>query len=235
MKTNPTQIAEVYRAYLGERQAEPGVGCPTPEDLVRLVIQGADRKARARIMDHVSNCADCALVLKSILRLSGEIDKLTGKAEAVQRCPQDEVLGEKERVRLFPGRRAAVAILAGIIGLTIITLSVIRISNRPVVRGTARPRIQLLSPKQGATYPAAEDIKFKWEAVPKAARYTVELFNRSLEKVWRSGPISNAGTELPAEARGVIFKGETYFWRVTAVLEDGAERISKLAEFSIRK
>jgi hypothetical protein len=120
------------------------------------------------------------------------------------------------------------------IGLTIITLSVIRISDRTAVRGTARPRIELLSPKQGATYPA-EEIKFKWEAVPKAARYTVELFNRSLEKIWRSGPISNAGTELPAEVRGVIFAGETYFWRVTVVLEDGAELISKLAEFSIRK
>ena len=234
MKTNLTQIAEVYRAYLGERQVEPGVGCPTPEDLVQFATQGANRKARARIMEHVSNCADCALVLKSILRLSVEIDKLTGKAEAFQRCPQDEVLGMKERVRLFPGRRAAVAILAGMIGLTIITLSVIRISDRPAVRGTARPRIQLLSPKQGATYPA-EDIKFKWEAVPKAARYTVELFNRSLEKVWRSGPISGAGTELPAEARGVIFEGETYFWRVTVVLEDGEELISRLAEFSVRK
>ena len=63
----------------------------------------------------------------------------------------------------------------------------------------------------------------------------MELFNRSLEKVWRSGPISDAGTELPAEARGVILEGETYFWRVTAVLEDGKELISKLAEFSIRK
>jgi hypothetical protein len=234
MKTNPTQIAEVYRAYLGEQKVEPGVGCPTPEGLVQFVIQGVDRKARARIMEHVSNCADCALVLKSILRLSGEIDKLTGKAEAFQCCPQDEVLGKKERVRLIPGRRAAVAILAGMIGLTIITLSVIKISNRPVVRGTARSRILLLSPKQGATYPA-EEIEFKWEAVPKAARYTVELFNRSLEKVWRSGPVSNAGTELPAEARRVILEGETYFWRVTVVLEDGAELISKLAEFSIRK
>ena len=95
MKTNLTQIAEVYRAYLGERKVEPGVGCPTPEDLVRFVTQGAGRKARARIMEHVSNCADCARVLQSILRLSGEIDRLTGKAEALQGCPQDEVIGKE--------------------------------------------------------------------------------------------------------------------------------------------
>lgn len=234
MKTNLTQIAEVYRAYLDERKVEPGVGCPTPEDLARLVTQGADRKARARIMEHVSNCTDCALLLKSILRLSGEIDKLIGKAEAPQSRPQVEVSSKKEHVRPIMGRRVAVAIMAGLIGLTIVTLSVIKLSVRPVVRGTAKLRIRLISPKQGASL-AAEDIKFKWEAVPKAARYTVELFNRSLEKVWRSGPVSNAGIELPAEARGVIFKGETYFWRVTAVLEKGEELVSRLAEFSIRK
>ena len=106
--------------------------------------------------------------------------------------------------------------------------------GRPLVRGAKRLRIRLLSPKQGASYPA-KDIKFKWGVIPKAARYTVELFNRALEKVWQSGPISDAETERPAEARGVIFDGETYFWRVTAVLEEGEELVARLAEFSIRK
>ncbi len=63
----------------------------------------------------------------------------------------------------------------------------------------------------------------------------MELFNRSLEKVWRSGPETDAYLKLPEDARGVILGGETYFWRVKAVLEDGREIVSKLAEFSIRK
>ena len=234
MKTNLAQVAEVYRAYRSERKAEAGVECPTPEDLVRLVTQGAGRKERAGIMEHVSNCADCARVLKSILRLSGEVDRLTGKAEALQACPQDEAAGKREHFRPFLGRRAALATMAGLIGLAILTLSVIKLSERPVIRGTGGSPIRLISPKQGASL-AAKDVKFKWAAVPQAARYTVELFDKSLEKVWQSGPISDAGTELPAEARGVIPEGETYFWRVTAVLEDGQERVSKLAEFSIRK
>ena len=234
MKTDLAQIAEVYRAYLGGRKAEAGLGCPTPEDLVRFVTQGAGRKDRARMMAHVSNCGECARVLKSVLRLSEEVDRLTGKAEALQSCPQDGVLGRKEHVRPLFGRRPALATLAGLIGLAILTLSVIKLSDRPVIRGTAGSRIRLISPKQGAPL-AARDIKFKWEAVPQAARYAVELFDKSLEKVWQSGPISDAGTELPADARGVVLEGETYFWRVTAVLEDGRELVSKLAEFSIRK
>jgi hypothetical protein len=63
----------------------------------------------------------------------------------------------------------------------------------------------------------------------------VELFNRSMEKVWRSGRIADAGTEPPAEAIGVMIAGEIYFWRVTAVLTDGRELASRLAEFSIRR
>ncbi len=234
MKTDLAQIAEVYRAYLGEKKTEGGVECPAPEDLVRLVTQGAGRKERASIMDHVSNCADCARVLKSLLRLSEEVDRLTGKAEVLQSCPQDGVLGKKQPARPLFGRRAALVTLAGLVGLAILTFSVIKLSDRPVIRGTAGSQIRLISPKQGAAL-AARDVRFKWAAVPQAARYAVELFDKSLEKVWQSGPISDAGTELPADARGIVLEGETYFWRVTAVLEDGRELVSKLAEFSIRK
>ena len=234
MKTNLTQIAEVYRAYLGERKIQPRAECPTPEDLIRFVTQGAGRKARAKLMDHVAECADCAQVLQSILRLSGEIDKLTGKGEVIPGCPQEEALKKKKHVRIFMGRRAAVAVLAGLIGLTVITFSVIKLSDRPVVRKTGELRIWLLSPKQGASY-RAKDINFKWQAIPQAAGYTVELFNRSMEKVWRSGPISDAGIEPPTEARVTMIAGEAYFWRVTAVLTDGKELNSRLAEFLIKK
>ena len=222
MKTDLTQIAEVYRACVEEKKPEQGAGCPSPEDLVRLVTDRVRRKERARLMDHVAGCGECAPLLKSLLRLSEEVDRLTGKAEPSQ--------GPKPLL----SRRAALWALAGLIGLTVVTYSVIRLAERPVVRGTSGIQVRLISPKQGASL-AAGDIELKWEAVPKASRYTVELFNRSLEKVWRSGPITDAQLKLPEDARRVILGGETYFWRITAVLEDGQEVLSKLAEFSIRK
>ena len=222
MKTDLAQIAEIYRAGIEEKGPGPGTACPAPEDLARLVTGEAGRKERRRILDHVAGCGDCAPLLKSLLRLSGEVDRLTGKAETRQ--------GPKPLL----SRRAALGALAGLVGLTVVTYSVIRLAERPVVRGTSGIQVRLISPKQGASL-AAGDIELKWEAVPKASRYTVELFNRSLEKVWRSGPVTDAYLKLPEDARGVILGGETYFWRVTAVLEDGREIVSKLAEFSIRK
>lgn len=236
METNLDTIEEILRVSLAERKARPCGGCPAPEDLVRFVEEGAGRKARARMMEHVADCPDCAQILQSVLRLSGEIDRLAGASEAGQSRPTD-VAGKNEerlRPRTFLGRRPAVAVLAGLIGLTIITFSVIRLSERSAVRGTIGPEIKLISPKKGDSL-AVEDVRFVWEAVPKASCYLVELFGRSLEKVWRSDPLPDPRAELPSEAGESLHEGETYFWRVTAVLGDGQEMVSKLAEFSIRK
>ncbi len=222
MKTDLTQIAEVYRAWIEEKKPELGTACPAPEDLARLVAGEAGRKERERILDHVAGCGECAPLLKSLLRLSEEVDRLTGKA------------GPRQGPKPLLSRRTALWALAGLIGLTVVTYSVIRLAERPVVRGTSEIQVRLVSPKQGASL-AAGDIELKWEAVPKASRYTVELFNKSLEKVWLSGPITDAQLKLPDDARRVILGGETYFWRVTAALDDGQEILSKLAEFSIRK
>ena len=233
MKTDLAHMTKIYRAYLDERKIEAGAGCPAPEDIVRLVTQGASRKARASLLAHVASCGDCARVLQSVLRLSREIARLTIGPEALQSCAQDEV-AKKDRVRLVLTRKAAVAIMVGLIGLTVVTFSVIKLSDRPTVRGTTGLQIKLISPKQGASL-VAEEIKFKWEAIPKAARYTVELFNKFLEKIWQSGPTPEAQMALQTEARSVVLKGEIHFWRVTAALDDGSEMVSTLGEFSIRR
>jgi len=222
MKTDLAQIAEVYRAYLEEKKPEKGSECPSPEDLVRVVTEEAGRKERARILDHVAGCGECAPLLKSLLRLSGEVDRLTGKA------------GLRQGPKPLLSRRAALWALAGLIGLTVVSYSVIRLAERPVVRGTSVIQVRLISPKQGAAL-IAGDIELGWEAVPKASRYTVELFDASLEKIWRSGSLTGTKLKLPEDARGIVLKGETYFWKVLAVLEDGQEFASKLAEFSVQK
>jgi len=234
MKTNLIQMSELFHSSLDERRVETGAGCPSPEDLVQLAVHGLSKSSRTKIMMHVSNCASCAQEVRSILRLSGEIDKLTGKVEAVQGCPRPEARGEPRHVAPLLSRRAAVAALAGLIGAAFITLSVIQLADRPILRGAAGPEIRLLSPKQ-VVLPSVSEIRFRWEAVPKAKGYIVELFDKSLARVWRSGTIPDTGIDLPAEAQGSVHAGETYFWRVTALFEEDSERASRLAEFSIRK
>ncbi len=232
MRIDQARMAEIYLAHLGEKKAAPGAECPAPEDLVRLVTEKVGRKERARILGHVSGCFECVGLLKSVLRLSDEIDRLWAEGEA-RGLPREEPPGIRLR-RRFQGRRAALAGLAGAIALAVMTYSVIRLADKPVVRGTGDPEVRLIDPKKGAALPAG-DIEFRWAAVPRAARYTVELFDGSLEMLWRSDRLTETAWKLPEEEAGrVLHEGEGYFWRVTAVLEDGRELVSKLAEFSIR-
>jgi len=230
-----TQVEAIIRDDRGKDVTGPGGGCPRPEDLAQLVERRMGRKARARMMGHVANCPECARILKSLLRLSSEVDRLTGVPQAATSCPPDLIRDKEDlKSRSLLGRRFALATVVSLVALAVVTVSVIRLSDRSVVRGAAGSAIKLITPKKGASI-AARDITFRWEPVPKASSYYVEIFGRSLEKVWRSGPLAEPQFELPAEAREGLQAGGAYFWRVTAVREDAQDVVSKLAEFTIRK
>ncbi|HOW85206.1 MAG TPA: hypothetical protein P5119_08845 [Candidatus Aminicenantes bacterium] len=234
MKTDLAGLMEAYQAHLEDQERGACSGCPAPEGLVRLLERQAGRKERKMILDHVAGCVDCALLLKSALRLSGEIDRVLGRDGALRIAPREGAAAGTGGPRFLLGRRAAFGALAGALGLAIVTYSVIRLAEKPVVRGAAGPQVRLISPVKGASVPAGE-IEFLWETVPQAARYSLEIFNGSLERLWRSGPLTEVRLPLPEDARGAIRPGESYFWRVTAVLKDGQELASKLAEFSVGK
>jgi len=233
MKTDMPGLMAACWAGLAERRAEPGAGCPAPDDLVRLVTSEVGRKERPKLLDHIARCDDCALLLRSALRLSAEIDRILER-DAALRTAASETRSGREGVRFSIGRRTAVGALAGLVGLAIVTYAVIRLAERPVVRGVPEAQVRLLSPKKEASV-AAGKIEFKWQPVPKAARYVVEVFDGSLGKVWGSGSIEEARLDLPEDARQHVPAGQSYFWRVTAILEDGQELASKLSEFSVRK
>lgn len=221
MKTETNGLEEALRAGFEARGTGAAAGCASSDDLIGLVTGEAGRKERERTLDHVTGCGDCAKLLKSLLRISGEFDRIAGEA------------GARRKPKLVLGRRTILAAVVALAGLTIVTYSVIRLMGRPAVRGAAATEVRLVSPKPGATL-AAADIEFRWEAVPEAARYTVELFDNSLAKVWRSSiALEDVRLKFPAEARAIPHAGETYFWRVTATLDDGRDVLSKLSEFSI--
>jgi hypothetical protein len=199
---------------------EIGKACPTPEELARLVEGKARRGARNKILKHVANCPDCAQIIKSLLSLSREIDILTGEPEVVP------------RPRFFLGRRLAITALATMVGITILAISITRFSKTYTLRGRTGG-IELISPERGALLEAGR-IQFEWKAVPEASRYFVEIFGGSLELVWRSESLYRPQAEMPEGTAAAIRKGETYFWRVTAVLASGREIFSKTAKFSIR-
>ncbi len=221
MKADKDWLEDALRSGLEERKTGDSAECPSSDDLVRLVTREAGRKERERTLDHVAGCGECAKLLKSLLRISGEFERVAAEA------------GVRETPRPVLRRRAVLAAVAALAGLTIVTFSVVRLLEKPAVRGAAGVEVRLLSPKPGATL-ASSDIEFRWEAVAGATAYRVDLFDRSLAKLWRSADLEDARLMLPAEAKALVREGESYFWRVTATLDNGREVPSKLAEFTVR-
>jgi hypothetical protein len=233
MRIDWAQVESIIRNDSVRLDAGPQRMCPCPDDLVRFVEGGTSRKARARTMEHLASCVDCARIVQSLLRLGGEVDKLTGMPGTLQSDPSARFQGRRESHEV-PWRRRTVFATLGLGVLAVVTIFLIRISDRPVVRGVSGVEIKLTYPKRGEAVTSG-DIEFRWEAVPRASRYVVDLFGSALEKILSSEPVIDPSYELPANAGQALAAGYTFFWRVTAILEDGQEIISNLSEFSVRK
>ncbi len=233
MKTNMADVSRVYRNYLRGEKRSAGGACPTIERLAQCVLADVPGRERAEIVGHAANCAACAVALKDLLDISAETDRV---AAEIKRSSGRGQAGESRRAWAFWGRlagRPAVAIMAGIFVLAVLTFSVFRIVDRSGTRGGMETRVLLVSPVAGSF--SRDSLEFRWQRLAGADHYTVELFDKSLKLVWRSGPVS--GNELrPADAVGRgLSAGEAYYWTVTAVKGDHSEIKSRLAEFSVKK
>jgi hypothetical protein len=233
MKTNLAEVSRVFRDYVRVEKPAGEGACPTIERMAQCVLAEVPGRERAEIVGHAANCAACAAALKELLSVSAETDRVAGE---IKRSAGRGQAGERREAKTFWGRlteRPAVAVMAGIFILAVITFSALRLLDRSETRGGTEARILQVSPVAGSL--SRDELEFRWESLAGADHYTVELFDKSLKLVWRSGPVS--GNELrPADGIGEgLNAGETYYWMVTGVLGDRSEIKSRLSEFSIKK
>jgi hypothetical protein len=233
MRTSFVEISRVYQDYLQDDRPTAGEDCPSIERLAQCVQGDVPRKERAKIIGHAANCAVCASALKGLLDTAAETDRV---AAEINRFTRRGRKGESSGARPFWGRlteKPAVAVMAGIFVLAVMTFSVFRLVDRSSTRGGPGARILLVSPAAGTL--SKDGLEFRWETLIGADHYRVELFDRSLKLVWRSGQISGNEVLLAEGVAKGLTVGETYYWRVTAVTDDRSEIKSKLTEFSVKE
>lgn len=233
MKTSLADLSRAYQNYLRDNGPGAGASCPPLERLTQCVLAQVSKKERAEIVGHAANCAACSAALRDLLGVSEEVDRFITQAEAVSEH-RPESGSQPARVlwaRLT--RKPAVAVLAGIFAVAVMTFSVFRLLDRSGTRGGAEARILLVSPVKAAL--SRDSILFRWQSAAKADHYTVELFDKSFQLVWRSDPVQGNEVRPSGGAHMKMIPGETYYWLVTAVTGDHAEMKSRLAEFSVSK
>ena len=227
-----TLVDKVIRSGPRGRGDGPQGACPRPEDLACLVEGGLGRLARKRTIQHLADCPDCAKIVRSLLRLSGEVDRLTGTIEADRNLSTRPQPDHGEHDGHPPGRRLVLAALTACFALAVVSVFLLRQSESPLVRGASDAEIELISPKGGEVITSSA-ITFRWRPVSNASHYVLDLFTAALERILSGESASSPSFELPEDARRGLVAGRTYFWRVTAMIGDGQETVSKLGEFSI--
>jgi hypothetical protein len=76
-------------------------------------------------------------------------------------------------------------------------------------------------------------ILFRWKESKNSNYYVLELFDESLLPVWRSEKIFKDFISLPNEIIEKLDENKTYYWMITAFLQNGKKVESKMEKFTV--
>jgi len=238
MKISDDDLKRLFRSHIKDKTPLLGENCPTPEVVAGLFFQRNEDEEKAKIIDHISNCARCLEVFELCLEMSrsqnwvsGEIEKSLSQAKK----KQSAVFNLPRRLKVRPFWKRIFIPLSAAIFLTIAILMIRFISTNKSIEDRGRPpgSIYLISPGSEISFNAP--IVFRWEIAKEKDFTLLDIFDDALLPIWKSPRIFGDSYELPPEARAKIKKGKTYFWMVTLFFLDGTDGESALEEFSLRE
>jgi hypothetical protein len=212
--------------------------CATIEELGRLCDADHAGGGDARVAEHVAGCLRCCTELALLKRFEAAAPRpeeeeavnaiIAGIEREVPRmasapAPAETIAAQRGR-RSWQRRdavRRAAAGLAFAAAMLILVVNLAGRDERPpmvspdvasapaVFRSSA---VSLLAPAGDLDEPATE---LRWEAVPGAESYSVEVMEVDRSEVW-SSDARQPSLSLPEQVRARIVPGKPLLWRVTA-------------------
>lgn len=223
--------------------------CPSKDEIIRHFEETAVKGDAGRIPDHARTCPECRAIFEAVREIrsqsGGILSALDGldleSREARRRLREEarrEILGLRTRrrpKRLNAFRRLAVpavgAAMATLLALFIIVPNIGTRRTNALERNGSALEIGLLRPR--GTVPASA-LTFEWTRQPEARSYRLEIYDRALEPVYRSGPLNGDAFPLPGDASALIRGNEVYFWKIVAAFDDSRTIQSEFAKFTLQ-
>jgi hypothetical protein len=223
--------------------------CPSAAALERLLDGCAPEASKRRLSDHVRDCPFCRAVFEVMKEIAerdeGILDELGGPDVAGPEArARLRTLARRELRALRGARRPAFgslprrlalpsALAVLVLAAAFAVLPVLRSSRTPAMeRNAGESAIALVSPRGGV---AGEPIAFSWTAAPGVHAYRLEIYDRALEPVYASPPLSGAHFTLPAGAAGPLLLRTPYFWKIVAASAEGKRIESEFGKFLIHR
>lgn len=220
--------------------------CHSKKIPVTVFLDETSEEEKSELLDHIFSCSKCFnefIHLKEIWFKGGQI--LIGREE--QNLSKEDVLrlrklaaqevsaiesrrSSRRGLVLLPKRLVAVA------GTMLIILSVAlfiqfgRQNRSGLERRINETTFSVIAPWGKISEPV---LKFRWEPQYRAKFYTLEILDITLDSFFKQEGIETTEYVLPERIYNRLMKGKTYFWKVTAVLENRQEIESEFAKFNI--
>lgn len=220
--------------------------CHSKKIPVTVFLDETSEEEKSELLDHIFSCSKCFnefIYLKEIWFKGGQI--LIGKEE--QNLSKEDALRLKKLATreisaiksqghsrhgliIHPKRLVAAA------GMMIVILSVAlfiqfgRQNRSGVERRINETTFSVIAPWGKTSKPV---LKFRWEPQYGARNYTLEILDITLDSIFKQEGIETTEYVLPERIYNRLLKRKTYFWKVTAVLENRQEIESEFAKFII--
>jgi hypothetical protein len=228
MKIDSDGLKALYKDYVRSRTPATREGCPGPEQLLRMLRGEGQEAEKTRVVDHVSQCGECARELDFLL------EAVRAETTIIQDLERQEARASAARRRPFYFRfswgLASLLVAAAAAGFffwkTVISPS------PETYRATSPSKMELIGPRQ--VQPDASSLVFRWKPVKDADFYIVEVFDEALTPLWKSDEVPQSQAIPSAGLKAKLAPGRTYFWMVTAHFPEKETTASPLQEFRLK-
>jgi hypothetical protein len=225
MGMSDNELRRIYRSYVSGKTRATWGGCPPIEDLREAFEDTTPQTAKDEIVDHISDCSDCAREFEFIREIRAKEKELAAGIRELTRHRRPPILFFSWPLRSYALGMAMIAIMIS----GVIVFKHDRAHNEGRSRSTTIP--EALAPSGHVNVPLP--LIFRWKPVLRDVFYIVEIYDESLQPVWESPPISTTAVTLPGPIRETLSGNRNYYWSVLALDSEGKIGESRFEVFSV--
>ena len=220
----------LFQRYISKKASLNRSNCPSPHSIFRSYNFFVPRWRKKRIVDHISNCRNCASEFSLFLEIR-RFEYFLFRTEEKSFPRKFSWLGFINiQNHIFFSLRI-VFILAG---LAFIIYSISDIALKKDSADLLRSKgtnIVLIYPTHTHTLP--KPLVFSWQKQNRAQYYIIDVYDDVLLPVWTSSKIYSTRFQLPEFFITHLNIGNSYYWMVTAFSNSEQIKESRLTRFKV--
>ena len=222
--------------------------CPSRDEIIRFLEDRGPEESNKRLLDHVLQCPGCRVILEATLEIRSRSRGVLKGLEGLDLGSREARAGLRARARrelraLRADRKAgarrlrwlAIPAAGSVLALLVafVVLPALRTGRAPIAeRNAGGLKIGLIAPR--AQSPSAA-LDFRWNGIPAVRTYRLEIYDQTLERVYRSPALGEPHYSLPEDVSAALRKVPVFFWKITATMEDGKVVESEFGRFPVQR